>query len=126
MPMHVPMPNAGPSEGARFPVPNFAWLEELQRRGPVHALPAPNSWLVVGHKAVGAVLDDPILFSSRPQLPIDAALLGADPPSHAQVRRFLAGYFSADVLTPLVAGAESLAESLIRAEFDVIGDFAIP
>ena len=126
----VPAPagDAAPSlsEGAHFPVENYAWLERLQREGPVHAMPGQESWLVVGHQAVDAVLADPASFSSRPQLPIDPVLLGADPPRHAAVRRFLAGYFSADALEPIVAGAEAVAAGLIRAEFDAVGDYAVP
>jgi cytochrome P450 len=117
---------ASRSEGAQFPVENFSWLERLQREGPVHAVPAQDGWLVVGYGAVEAVLADSASFSSRPQLPIDSVLLGADPPRHASVRRFLAGYFTAEALAPIVAGAEGVATDLIRAEFDAVGDYALP
>jgi cytochrome P450 len=111
---------------AHSPVENLAGLLELQNQGPLHLLPASNSWLAVGHAVVEAVLADPSLFSSLPQRPIDAVLLGSDPPRHGQVRRFLAAYFSTDLLAPIVAGSEAVAASLIRPEFDAVGQYAGP
>lgn len=125
----APLPDGGGmrgGDGARFPVEDFRRLRELQSRGPVHAAPAPNAWLVLGYDEVAAVLADPALFSSSPQRPIDTVLLGADPPHHAPVRRALAPFFSADYLTPLLAGAEEVATHLIRPEFDAVGGYAIP
>jgi cytochrome P450 len=113
-------------EALDFPITGFSDLERLQRQGPVHQLPGDNVWQVVSHAAVTSALADPATFSSRPQAAIDAALLGADPPRHGQVRRFVATYFSAEAQASLLAGFDDVAAGLMEPRFDAVSGYAVP
>ena len=104
----------------------FALYETLRREGPVLYLPRNALWLVLGEEAVSEAFDAPHIFSNAPYAPVDAVLLGADPPSHAAVRRLLAPCFSAAAMRRLEEVAESAAQSLIAARMDAVAGFAAP
>jgi cytochrome P450 len=108
---------------ARDPFPHY---EELRHAGRVQYLAHHDAWLVLGHEDVQFAFGHPELLSNQPYRPVDAVLLGADPPDHSAVRRIVSRYFSAAALDSLCAFAEEQAALLVRPGMDVVHDYAIP
>jgi cytochrome P450 len=104
----------------------FSFYETLRREGPVLYLPRNGLWLVLGEEAVSEAFEAPHIFSNAPYAPIDAVLLGADPPDHAAVRRLLAPCFSATAMRRLEEVADAAAKSLIAPRIDAVSGFAAP
>lgn len=104
----------------------FPYYESLRRSGTVHYLPRHNFWIVLGYKEAKRALSKYQIFSSQSHAPIDAVLLGADPPGHTAVRRVMSRFFSPEAVDRLIASAEQRAAELIRPEFDVVRGYAIP
>lgn len=109
---------------ARDPYPHY---EQLRRRGPIHYLPGHHAWIVLGHEEVQSAFSRPQLFSNQPYGPVDAVLLGADPPEHTAVRRIVSRFFAPETIERLVRFAEGRAASLLQeAELDVVTGYARP
>ncbi len=109
----------------------FAHYEDLRPEGPVHFLKQHNSWLVLGYEEVVAALSRPQIYSSQITAPVDPVLLGSDGRPHAQVRRALAGAFSAEAARKLAPELDAVAPTLLRplledGELDVVRQFASP
>ena len=107
----------------RDPFPHY---EKLRQNGPVQFLDHHGFWIVLGHDEVKSAFEQPQLFSSGPYRDIDAVLLGADPPTHAAVRKLISRLFSAEALNRMIAAAHAKAEELIAPELDVVAQFAAP
>ncbi|WP_165356342.1 cytochrome P450 [Sphingosinicella sp. BN140058] len=107
-------------------VDHHAYYRLLRREGPVHYLPRQGFWLVLDHAAVKQALDRADLFSSAPYEEIDAILLAAGPPRHREVRRRVAGLFTAERMRRLVDIASATAATSIARQFDVVADYGVP
>ena len=68
----------------------------------------------------------PESFSSRPYDYVDHVLIAADPPAHTAVRGIVARHFAPDILGRLEGEAKSVPAQLLKSEFDVVADYAIP
>jgi cytochrome P450 len=103
----------------------FAAYGALRRGGPVRYMPRHDFWLVLSNDAVKEALDRPDLFSSAPYAPIDAVLLGADPPRHTAVRRVVGHHFSPLTMARVEAAAAEEAAARLAPELDVVADFSL-
>lgn len=113
---------SGP-EVARNPVPHWHRMREA---GLVHFLPRHDGWIVLGYDVVRAAFAMPELLSNAPYRPIDAVLLGEDPPRQAAVRRIVSRHFTADKVGRLEAVAAATARDLLRPELDAMGGYGSP
>ena len=66
------------------------------------------------------------MFSNAPHSPVDAVLLGADPPAHTAVRRVVASVLSAEVMARAVLVADRTARALLAARTEVVGGYSLP
>lgn len=108
---------------ARDPFPHY---EELRRAGSVQYLPRHDAWIILGYDHVQSAFAQPQLFSNHPYAHVDAVLLAADPPEHADVRRVVSRLFSAETIERLAAFAERHAQSLLTPAMDVVSGYAFP
>ncbi|WP_419998844.1 cytochrome P450 family protein [Streptomyces boninensis] len=105
------------------PYPRYA---ELRERGPVHRvlLPEGETWLVVGHDAVRAALNDHRLTKDyhamvgerRPEeavQPIDVHMLTTDPPDHTRLRKLVAREFTPRRVAALEPRIQEIADGLM-------------
>jgi cytochrome P450 len=104
----------------------FPAVERLRSAGPVHFLPRSDCWIVVGHEEVRAALAAPHIFSSSPLADVDPVLLGADPPSHAAVRRVVAAYIATMSQRQIDQHIAEEAAALIVEPFDLVTGYSVP
>jgi hypothetical protein len=115
-------PLEAPGEGPSVLLPA---LGTLRAAGPVHPLPG-KGFVLIGFAEVRAALAQPQIFSSACLAPIDAVLLGADPPAQARVRQRLARHFTPEALAVPLATIEEEAMALLAPELDVVSGYALP
>jgi cytochrome P450 len=108
---------------ARDPMPHY---ERLRGGGAVQFLPRHDAWFVLSHDGLRFAFAHPELLSNSPYEPIDAVLLGADPPAHTAARQAVMPLFGAEVLDRVAASSEARAAKLLRGELDAVRDFAVP
>jgi cytochrome P450 len=108
---------------ARDPFPHY---ESLRRHGSVHFLLRHDAWIVLGYDDVQAAFKQPGVFSNRPYTDLDAVLAGADPPSHAPVRRLVSQCFSGEALDQLTAFSAARAAALLSPRMDLVASFSRP
>ncbi|MBV8687502.1 MAG: cytochrome P450 [Alphaproteobacteria bacterium] len=104
----------------------FPAYERLRALGPVHFLPRPGQWVVVGYEEAKAALGAPAFFSNAPYAPVDPVLLAADPPRQPPLRRLLAPVFEPERMAALGALAEAEARRALAPAFDAVAGFAAP
>jgi cytochrome P450 len=127
----APAAPAGPAALFDFADPGathdpFPAFEALRRDGEVHFLPRHGHWIVLGHASVKEALGRPDVFSSSSQEQVDAVLLGADPPRHEAARRLVASVLTGAAFAQVADHARGEAASLVRPQFDLVADFAVP
>ncbi|EST38123.1 hypothetical protein N566_09050, partial [Streptomycetaceae bacterium MP113-05] len=127
---------AGPADGdivdlgalgegfTRDPYPVYA---ELRAQGPVHRVRMPEgyeAWLVVGHDAARAVLNDPRLSKDResvsPRLGMRTVasgrhMLSSDPPDHTRLRKLVAREFTSRRVEALAPRVQQMTDELLDA-----------
>lgn len=109
-----------------FSADPYAFYETLRGEGSVLHLPRHGFWIVLGYQAAKDVFASPDRFSSAPYEFIDRALLSADPPRHASVRRIVSCAFSGEALRRAEQLAAEVAQKSIRARMEVVSGFARP
>ncbi|OON71741.1 cytochrome P450 family protein [Streptomyces tsukubensis] len=131
----------------RDPYPTYA---SLRAKGPVHHVHAPDGtdlWLIVGHEASRAALNDPRLSRDFSKVPGGMSHLGPgraddatltpmlmqDPPDHTRLRRLVAREFTPGRVAALEPRVREIAEGLVDAMLanperrgDLVDAFAFP
>ncbi len=117
----------------------LAWLEAGRQQGQVHFDEHQQCWHVLGHPEAGAVLSDPVVFSSdltalQPDQD-DLALfqrgnlLRMDPPRHRALRWLVGQAFTPRVvadLEPRIAGLTTGLLDEVGERFDLVDALAYP
>ena len=103
----------------------------IRKKGPVNYIPKNNSWLVLGYEDIIEVLNKPEHFSSKTSNFFDKYLLGADPPSHKQMRTILQPLFAQNALRRIEKYTNEKTENLIsklpvNKEFNFVDYFSLP
>jgi pimeloyl-[acyl-carrier protein] synthase len=109
----------------------YPFYEALREKGSVHFLEQHGYWLILGYDDVVSALKQPLIFSSKPAIGLDAVLLGAEPKDHTRARQVLSPFFSPQAMNKFSDYIQSSVNNLLneasrKTEFDIVGDLAIP
>ncbi|GAB2831285.1 cytochrome P450 family protein [Streptomyces daliensis] len=108
----------------RDPYPVYAWLRE---RGTVHRVRIPegtDAWLVLGHEAARAALNDDRFSKSWAHASSDLGLeklssgtsmLVSDPPRHTRLRKLVAREFTARRVEAMAPRVQEMTDELLDA-----------
>ncbi|WP_307847607.1 cytochrome P450 [Streptomyces sp. F63] len=112
--------------GDRFTADPYSVYAELRARGAAHKVrldERSTAWLIVGHDEARAALADPRFSKNRSHAPgmeftdspINANMLGSDPPDHTRLRRLVAREFTMRRVESLRPRVEEITGELLDA-----------
>ncbi|HVG98911.1 MAG TPA: cytochrome P450 [Chloroflexota bacterium] len=133
----------------RDPADPFPWYRAMRAAGPVRYRPEHDSWHAFGYADVQRVLSEHATFSSQASLggpptggpggpggregrtPLQASLIGTDPPRHRQLRALVSQAFTPRAIANLAPRIEAVVGELLdrvaeSGRMDVIEDLAYP
>lgn len=115
----------------------FEWYRTMRESQPVYYDPQRFAWQVFRYDDVKTVLTEHTIFSSHHPTseagdnPLDASLIGIDPPRHRELRQLVSLAFSPATIARLEPSISQIVNELLdkvehRKIMEVVDDFAYP
>lgn len=103
----------------------------FKKTGNIHYIPKNNCWLILDYQTISHILKTPEIFSSKTSSFFDPYLIGADAPSHGEMRQLLQFLFSNKSLKKQESYAKNKAKSLVEnlphgSRFNFVDYFSLP